>query len=163
LKKSTQKHQYLTKEVNQFIELVSSISDSCDGKKNGNSQKNLENSRPVAEMGVEPSPPQGDMNPFTFNCDSILFQIQSVPFAPFNCFSLEHSLHHSHVALPCGCHITRNFICSPNSPRCNSCRKPFSTSILIDTMKKTFKPISMPVVGIPTRVQQHLTPRIKSS
>lgn len=51
---NVEKHQYLTREVNKFIELVHSVSNSCEDNKKGNSQKNLENSHPVAEMGVEP-------------------------------------------------------------------------------------------------------------
>ena len=51
---NVQKHQYLTRGINKFLELVNSISNSCEDKKNGNSQKFLENSHPVAGSGVEP-------------------------------------------------------------------------------------------------------------
>jgi hypothetical protein len=37
--------------INKFISVVNSISNSCEDKKNGNSQKMFENSHPVAEMG----------------------------------------------------------------------------------------------------------------
>jgi hypothetical protein len=51
---NVEKHQYLTKEINKFAEVASSISDSCGSKKNGNSQKISENSHPVVASGVEP-------------------------------------------------------------------------------------------------------------
>jgi hypothetical protein len=48
------KHQYLTRKVDSFVELVSSISAAyCDNKK-GNLQNIIENSHPVARSGVEP-------------------------------------------------------------------------------------------------------------
>src|SRR6185369_12775034 len=47
-------HQYLTRNINKFVELVSSISNSCESKKNGSSQVCVEKSHFVAEMGVEP-------------------------------------------------------------------------------------------------------------
>ena len=50
---NAQKHQYLTRNVNKFVELVASISASCEENKNGNSQFFIENSRPVPESRLE--------------------------------------------------------------------------------------------------------------
>jgi hypothetical protein len=47
-------HQYLTRDVNKFVELVSSLSESSKENKKRNSQNIIENSCPVPEMGVEP-------------------------------------------------------------------------------------------------------------
>jgi site-specific DNA recombinase len=45
---NAQNHQYLTRNSNKFIELVSSLSAACDEKRNGNFQNFIENSRPVS-------------------------------------------------------------------------------------------------------------------
>ena len=44
-------HQYLTRKINRYVELVSSISEYCKGNKKGNSQIFFENSRKVAGGG----------------------------------------------------------------------------------------------------------------
>ncbi len=49
-----QNPQYLTRNINRFVELVDSISKSCKRNKKGNSQKIFENSHSVARMGLEP-------------------------------------------------------------------------------------------------------------
>lgn len=46
-------HQYLTRNVNKFLELVSSISAICEQKNNGNFQNFIENSRPVSGSRLE--------------------------------------------------------------------------------------------------------------
>jgi site-specific DNA recombinase len=51
---NVKKHQHLTRKVNSYIELVSSMSKACEGKKKGNLQSLSENSRDVARSGVEP-------------------------------------------------------------------------------------------------------------
>jgi site-specific DNA recombinase len=51
---NVQKHEYLTKNKNQFLELVTSVSCFYSSNKNGNFQKSFENSHPVAGSGVEP-------------------------------------------------------------------------------------------------------------
>jgi len=50
---NAQNHQYLTRNSNKFIELVSSLSASCEGKNNGNLQNFIENSRPVSGSRLE--------------------------------------------------------------------------------------------------------------
>ena len=50
---NAQKHQYLTRKINRFVELVASISSSYEENKNGNSQHLSENSRPVPESRLE--------------------------------------------------------------------------------------------------------------
>jgi site-specific DNA recombinase len=50
---NAENHQYLTKKVNGFVELVSSISTAYCGNKKGNFQNNIENSRPVPESRLE--------------------------------------------------------------------------------------------------------------
>ena len=47
-------HQYLTRKVNRFVELVSSISITYDNKKRRIPHTNDEESCPVARMGIEP-------------------------------------------------------------------------------------------------------------
>ncbi len=55
-KKSTSKNnQYLTRNKNQFIELVACLSSNCEGIKKGDSQNNFEKSPSVLGMGVEPT------------------------------------------------------------------------------------------------------------
>ena len=49
-----QNHEYLTRETNKFIELVSCISTSLEQKESGIPQENIEKSRSVAGSGVEP-------------------------------------------------------------------------------------------------------------
>lgn len=44
-------HQYLTRKMNSYVELVYSLSTSCEGKKIGLSNLNFEKSCPVAEVG----------------------------------------------------------------------------------------------------------------
>ena len=51
---NSQNHQYLTRKMNRYVELVSSISNSCKENKKGSSQNFLENSHSVARSGVEP-------------------------------------------------------------------------------------------------------------
>lgn len=46
-------HEYLTRKVNSFVELVSSVSNSCEGNKKRNSQNIIENSCPVRESRLE--------------------------------------------------------------------------------------------------------------
>ncbi len=46
-------NQYLTREMNQFIELVSCLSNDCEGNKKAESSKISENSAPVAESRLE--------------------------------------------------------------------------------------------------------------
>jgi hypothetical protein len=58
-----EKHQYLTRKVNGFIELVSSISTACSDNKKRNLQKNIENSCPVPESRLELPSAAADMNP----------------------------------------------------------------------------------------------------
>ena len=48
-----QNHQYLTRKINQFVELVSSISTTYDEKKNRNLQNFIENSGPVSGSRLE--------------------------------------------------------------------------------------------------------------
>jgi site-specific DNA recombinase len=50
---NVEKHQYLTRKVNSFIELVSSISTACNGNKKRNFQNVIENSCPVPESRLE--------------------------------------------------------------------------------------------------------------
>ncbi len=50
---NAQKHQYLTRNVNKFVELVTSISATCEEKNNGNLQNFIENSRPVSGSRLE--------------------------------------------------------------------------------------------------------------
>lgn len=50
---NAQKHDYLTRKVNKFIELTTSISISCEENKNGNFQNFIENSRPVSGSRLE--------------------------------------------------------------------------------------------------------------
>lgn len=51
---NVKKHEYLTRKINTYVELVSSLSKSCDGNEKGNNQNSFENSLPVAGSGVEP-------------------------------------------------------------------------------------------------------------
>lgn len=48
------KHQYLTRKINSYLELVDSISRSYADKKIGPSKKIIGKSYPVARMGFEP-------------------------------------------------------------------------------------------------------------
>lgn len=50
---NVQSHEYLTRKVNSFVELVSSISASCKENKKRNSQNIIENSCPVRESRLE--------------------------------------------------------------------------------------------------------------
>lgn len=50
---NAQKHDYLTRKVNGFVELVSSVSNSCKENKKRNSQYSIENSCPVRESRLE--------------------------------------------------------------------------------------------------------------
>lgn len=50
---NVQKHEYLTRKVNSFVELVSSISSSCNENKKRNLQKNIEDSCPVPGSRLE--------------------------------------------------------------------------------------------------------------
>ncbi len=50
---NAEKDQYLTRKVNGFVGLVSSISAACRENENGNLQNNIENSRPVPESRLE--------------------------------------------------------------------------------------------------------------
>lgn len=50
---NVQKHEYLTRKVNSFVELVSSISASCKENKKRNSQNFIENSCPVRGSRLE--------------------------------------------------------------------------------------------------------------
>ena len=48
-------NQYLTRNINQFVELVTCLSSSCEGIKKEDSQKMLEKSSLVLGNGIEPS------------------------------------------------------------------------------------------------------------
>ncbi|MBS1512434.1 MAG: recombinase family protein [Bacteroidetes bacterium] len=50
---NAQKHEYLTRKTNQFIELVASISSCYEANKKGSFQNFIENSRPVPESRLE--------------------------------------------------------------------------------------------------------------
>lgn len=47
-------YQYLTRKINSYVELVNRLSMSCEGKKIGLSNNNIEKSYSVAGSGVEP-------------------------------------------------------------------------------------------------------------
>lgn len=51
---NAEKHQYLTREMNQYFQLITSLSKSLKENKKGNPQKLIENSLSVAGSGVEP-------------------------------------------------------------------------------------------------------------